>query len=731
MLFLLSNLVGTVVQVTVKNGSKFEGVFHSASTQGELDICLKLARKIHDPQAPPLTKGTTNPNPIKPSLIIFSKDLVEINAADTDLTAGDMVTEKDTFKTDTDISGRMEIRERELHKWNPEGHEAGAFDALEGDLESPSQGSGSWDQFAANEKLFGLKTDFDEEIYTTKLDRSAPDFKDREKKAMEKAAEIQKSSAATTNVHLLEERGLLDDSNIDEEDRYGAVVRDVNPNRYMPPALRKQMQQASPSGKKKDGADDHEPTMAKSPSTNLPPNSPLHKLMTNSLPKIGAQAASPVANLANIRQDTRSPNAQPPMDKLTEGTHPKRIEAEIATTFRQFALQEKDKLHAKKQALQKKEKDSRLAELMKFHQSFRLDMPVPPDLAPLLSKGKRRTSPTEPGKSTSPSPSETKKPAVASSPLTGVTTDENKENVEPASTKPKPLSDADQSPEPKEKPTETKPVKPANSAFKFNVKASEFKPNPTAPAFVPGGGARSTTEASSPFFAGRQLKRGVAAEPLVIAEAFTPSFSKGKDVPANSVGPTWPFGTKQYRHQFHQFAHYDDDVFTGYPSPNFPYGYPPYRYPQQFIPGMSPIPVQQPNHVPYMSPQFVPNVPISAAQMPPTGAPPAVAYSPQMANVSPHGSPFPQGFPSPQRSPMAPHGMPPQVYQYQGNVPHQGPMMMRHPAEMMPPNPGPGGPVMVTRPMMVDANHMPYPPSQETTSPSPESVAEPSPSTYS
>lgn len=51
---------------------------------------------------------------------------------------------------------------------------------------------GSWDQFAANEKLFGLKTDFDEEIYTTTLNRSAPGYKDREKRAIKMANEIQK-----------------------------------------------------------------------------------------------------------------------------------------------------------------------------------------------------------------------------------------------------------------------------------------------------------------------------------------------------------------------------------------------------------------------------------------------------------------------------------------------------------------------------------------------------------
>ena len=96
------------------------------------------------------------------------------------------------FKTDTDISGKLDIKERELFKWNPE-EGPGEFGALEG--ETDTQQNGNWDQFAANEKLFGLKTDFDEELYTTRLDRSAPDFKDRERWAIEKANEIQRVSS--------------------------------------------------------------------------------------------------------------------------------------------------------------------------------------------------------------------------------------------------------------------------------------------------------------------------------------------------------------------------------------------------------------------------------------------------------------------------------------------------------------------------------------------------------
>jgi hypothetical protein len=54
----------------------------------------------------------------------------------------------------------------------------------------PGNVGNKWDQFAVNEQLYGVKTSFDEDLYTTKLDRSAADFKERERKAQKIANEI-------------------------------------------------------------------------------------------------------------------------------------------------------------------------------------------------------------------------------------------------------------------------------------------------------------------------------------------------------------------------------------------------------------------------------------------------------------------------------------------------------------------------------------------------------------
>ena len=104
------------------------------------------------------------------------------------------------FRTDTEISRAAAAkRERELQAWQPDAAEppvlpvTGGFDHQGGDDVTFGPGassSGQWDQFAANERLFGVRTHYDEDEYTTRLDRSAKDFKERERRAEQIAAEI-------------------------------------------------------------------------------------------------------------------------------------------------------------------------------------------------------------------------------------------------------------------------------------------------------------------------------------------------------------------------------------------------------------------------------------------------------------------------------------------------------------------------------------------------------------
>ena len=114
------------------------------------------------------------------------------------------------FKTDTDISQKATPRrDRELQAWQPESGESGSASAqgAAGATNAPRNvdeltfgagaTGGSWDQFAVNEKLFGVKAGFDEDAYTTKLDRNAPDFKEKERKAQQLANEIMNVSGTS------------------------------------------------------------------------------------------------------------------------------------------------------------------------------------------------------------------------------------------------------------------------------------------------------------------------------------------------------------------------------------------------------------------------------------------------------------------------------------------------------------------------------------------------------
>lgn len=122
-----------------------------------------------------------------------------------------------SFKTDTDISAtKPPIRERELQRWVPD-------DDLKMVLLEDS-GKGHWDQFKVNEEKFGVGSTYDESLYTTKINTSGADYKKRLKEATIIAKEIE--SQSSTDRHILEERGIqVDDSGVDEEDKYSGVDR--------------------------------------------------------------------------------------------------------------------------------------------------------------------------------------------------------------------------------------------------------------------------------------------------------------------------------------------------------------------------------------------------------------------------------------------------------------------------------------------------------------------------
>lgn len=204
-----SPLVGTRVTVFLYDGAIFEGTLDSFVTEGEFALILRMATMIRPGRE--LIDPTIKAGMTFELMNIRFDDMAELKSAGKE---GGIGTDAAIAKKKGNFG-----RERELAKWVPDDEPGEALQ-----LKSP-QDSGAWDQFAANEKLFGLKTDFNEEIYTTKLDRAAPHIKAKEAEADRIAREIMASP--TSNVHLAEERGKS--VSVDEESLYGAVIREKPP----------------------------------------------------------------------------------------------------------------------------------------------------------------------------------------------------------------------------------------------------------------------------------------------------------------------------------------------------------------------------------------------------------------------------------------------------------------------------------------------------------------------
>lgn len=88
-------------------------------------------------------------------------------------------------------------------------------------MESASSG-GTWDQFAANERLFGLKTDYNEHYYTTAIDKAHPQYRERMAAAERTAREIERSAPATSHVaeeRVMDYKGVKGQAEENEEDK--------------------------------------------------------------------------------------------------------------------------------------------------------------------------------------------------------------------------------------------------------------------------------------------------------------------------------------------------------------------------------------------------------------------------------------------------------------------------------------------------------------------------------
>ncbi|XP_028784454.1 polyadenylate-binding protein-interacting protein 3-like isoform X1 [Neltuma alba] len=228
LLYIATCLIGRQVEVHVKNGSIYSGIFHAANADKDFGIILKMARLMKDSSVRGKRSGAefVSQAPSK-TLIISGKDLVQIMAKDVAVTQDDFCAEAhhethQEIMVDSAISQSRQLElERELLPWVPDGDDPQCPE-LENIFDGPW--NRGWDQFETNETLFGVKSTFNEELYTTKLEKG-PHTRELEKQALKIAREIE--GEETRDLHLAEERGipLHEDFDIDEETRFSSVYR--------------------------------------------------------------------------------------------------------------------------------------------------------------------------------------------------------------------------------------------------------------------------------------------------------------------------------------------------------------------------------------------------------------------------------------------------------------------------------------------------------------------------
>lgn len=402
---------GQRVRITLNTGAEFEGTFAGAS---ELSCNLRMVQQKKVPGG-----NSTNGAKSTETMTFQRKDIVSAT-----VTGGNQKTDMKSsngrpgFRTDAAISNSRSGSERVLKRWEPDSN-----DHADMSLESSSQ-SGPWDQFAENERRFGLKTDYDESIYTTAIDKNHPQYKQRLAEAEKKAREIEKTAPVTS--HVAEERVMDfvggDDKGGDEEDKYSGVkrqdfpplTRSENSGKYMPPARRAPTGQATVPGAPVDPAiissqiKGHGKKQAASKTEEAKPPAA-------AVPK----APSPIPDAKNSEVKATTPKAEPkssdaktpteptkPVDKAAVPIRPSAatakagstqakegapsatstVERDVLNSFKSFAVNQRLNIERAKHNKAKHDKEIKLIELKKFADSFKLSTPVPSDLISIIAK---------------------------------------------------------------------------------------------------------------------------------------------------------------------------------------------------------------------------------------------------------------------------------------------------------------------------------------------------------
>ena len=208
------NMVGREVEVKLVDGIVVQGIYCMAQPKGGAwadGIVLRYVKVKHLPEGLPEDSkrsfGAREAVRIEWSKVVhvLGRDAVGVSGAKS----------KDSVSTDAEIAAASARGgNRQLKAVHADWLAAGSGAALTDDKHDRA-----WDQFATNEQKFGVKNTYDENLYTTRLEKHTL-TPDQIAKAERLASEIERKGPVQARAAL----GDGGDDGEDEEARYSAVI---------------------------------------------------------------------------------------------------------------------------------------------------------------------------------------------------------------------------------------------------------------------------------------------------------------------------------------------------------------------------------------------------------------------------------------------------------------------------------------------------------------------------
>jgi len=220
---LILNSLGEKIHIDLISGDSIEGLLYTIDPINNEYLIINNPRRLSRTGVPLFLKESM--------LKIYFKEISSINyEINNNTQEGKNNNKKSQFVLDSQISKKNmnKTKEEKLVKYEIK-EEDKNNKYINQSLEDEE--NVDWDQFELNKKVYNVVSTYDENLYTTKLDKNK--ITEEEKIFADKMYnEIMNSNKDEKNIHVLEDRGVVQqkDNDLDEEDKYSSVIKINNNN---------------------------------------------------------------------------------------------------------------------------------------------------------------------------------------------------------------------------------------------------------------------------------------------------------------------------------------------------------------------------------------------------------------------------------------------------------------------------------------------------------------------